>query len=124
MQSRSETHQQPNGAQVEVGTITLDGREFAAVGSIVDTAGGLLVGYVHEHTPGYFELRTWEGQPIVPLRRTARVTTRLPSADGSPMVLDCYSATYQGRVYSGRHCSAWNQSIRLRAGRAVKSRAA
>jgi len=119
MQSRSETRQAPNGAQVEIGTITLQGREFTALGSIVDPASGLLVGYVHEHTPGFFELRTWQGQPICPLRRTGRITTRLRACDGSPMRLECYSATYQGRNYYGRHCGDWNQSIRLRAGRAA-----
>ena len=56
---RSETAVTPNGARVEIATVTHDGKDFSATGSIIDESGGFLLGY-----PKGRELQTWDGKKI------------------------------------------------------------
>lgn len=105
-QFRSETIT-TNGATVEVGTVTHNGREFAALGSVIDEVSGVIVGY-----PKGDKLQTWNGQNIDGL--TLRITSSwaVRSWIGSRMY--AYSATYKGRKYHGRGFGD-GMSLRLRA---------
>jgi hypothetical protein len=71
---RSETITTDNGATVETGIVTVQGRDFAALGSVVDEARGILIAYVSERPdPSMrdgrrYVLTTWEGVELAPLR--------------------------------------------------------
>lgn len=117
---RSETHVATNGARVEVGTMSFEGRDFAATGSIVDEARGYVVGYVHTLPDGRYELRTWGGETIAPLRKTGSWKVRT-CFGGWPVTMRAWAATINGRRYSGRNGSEWDL-LRMRAsGRAEGS---
>ena len=91
MESRSEHCRANNGAKVEISTITHEGRDFSALGSVVDHERGIVIGY-----PKGSELRTWDGTVIGSLRVTG-------SARGFHGVkLVCYRATIDGIPYYGR----------------------
>lgn len=90
----------PNGATAEVATMHHEGRSFTALGSIVDEAAGYLVGYVYNRDGRLF-LGTFEGAELCPLKLTA--TYERWSLYHQRTVMRCYRATYNGRVYTGRH---------------------
>jgi hypothetical protein len=104
MQYRSETKQADNGAQVEIGTVIHEGREYSAMGSIIDEACGVIVGYVSKDE---LALRTWGGEQICELRVVSRF-----KAFGNPVT--AYRCIYNGRRYSGRG-SGPQMVLRLRA---------
>jgi hypothetical protein len=100
MKTRSETFKANNGALVEVGTVTHEGRDFAALGSVIDHDHGVIVGY-----PKGNKLATWNGIEIDGL--TLRITSSWPAVFfghrswiGSSMY--AYRATYKGQNYHGR----------------------
>ena len=108
---RSETGVSADGATVEVGTVTFNGRDFAALGSVVDTARGIVFGYVSERE-GCFILTTWEGAEIAPLR----LVRRFKSYGVTRCELWAWSAIVGGRVYSGRNSGA-GMLVRMRGGK-------
>lgn len=118
---KSETHTSPNGASVEVGTVTFQGRDFAALGAIVDEANGVVCAYASERkgSPGSYVLTTWEGAEIAPLRLTGTWENRNVFG-GFPVKMYAWSATIGGKVYSGRN-SGLHMFVRMRAGKAAKS---
>lgn len=95
--TRTETLTATNGAQIEVGTITHEGRDFAALGSVVDEQNGVIVGY-----PKDGRLHTWDGQLIDGLGMLFITSSwAMPrSWIGSRMY--AYRATYKGKRYHGR----------------------
>lgn len=96
IESRVDTLTATNGAQIEVGTITHEGRDFAAMGSVIDESQGVIVGYPEGST-----LKTWNGQVIDGLRLFVTSSWRTPrSYVGDRMY--SYRATYKGRRYHGR----------------------
>jgi len=105
MKGHSETRTLDSGARVEVGNIEHEGRSFSALGSVIDHARGVIVAYVSERarpTPGAdrrYELTTWEGTTIAPLRLVRRWT----SYGCVRAEMWAWSATIDGRVYSGRN---------------------
>jgi hypothetical protein len=121
MTFRSETHTADNGATVETGTVEVSGRAFTALGSVVDPARGLIVGYVREvKDPSRalgvrFELTTWQGALIAPLK----LVRTFESYGVARCRMRAWSATIDGRVYSGRNSGA-GMLVRMRAGRTVK----
>ncbi len=118
MQTNSVTHTASNGATIEVGTITHEGRSFSATGAIVDESAGLIFGYVKCLNPDShptcqrFELTNWEGATIMPLTRTGKATGFYGTK------LECFAGTLNGRRYSGRGLGS-GMCIRMRAGRSL-----
>ena len=105
---RSETHATDGGASVEVGTVTHDGREFAALGSVVDEASGL----VSYRDGKRYVLTTWEGVELAPLRLVRTWEQR--GFYGTRTRVYAWSAVVQGRKYSGRN-SGPTMVLRMRA---------
>jgi hypothetical protein len=97
----AETHVQPSGALVEVGTVTFQGRPFAALGSVQDAARGLILGYAVEREPHVYALTIWEGASIAPLRLVRRWAQR--GFYGARIDMCAWSCTVSGRTYSGRN---------------------
>jgi hypothetical protein len=118
--SASTLHTTSAGATVEVGTVTHNGRSYSAMGSMVDTSRGIVVGYVHDRgqarTPRY-TLTTWEGGHIADLSLTGAWMGRTPRGDRVRMY--GWAATIGGRVYSGRNSGA-AMVVRLKAGRILE----
>lgn len=96
MQTNTETVIATNGAQVEIGTVNFEGREFSSLGSIIDEASGIIVGYPKGNT-----LQTWNGQVIEGLRLSVTSSWRTPRSYMSDRMF-AYSATYKGKRYHGR----------------------
>lgn len=94
-QFRSETNTANNGATVEVGTMIHDGKEFAALGSVVDEQSGIIVGY-----PKGDKLQSWDSKEIEGVRLRVVSSWSIHSWIGSRMY--AYSASYKGRSYHGR----------------------
>lgn len=117
---RSETYTADNGARVEVGTFTFEGRDFEALGSVVDEARGIVFGYVHKLTAGGYELRTWSGGTIAPLRLTGAWTNRT-CFGGWPIKMRAWACTINGRRYSGRNGDM--DLVRMRASRRAEGSA-
>lgn len=122
MQSRS-VFEQHGSASVERGVWIHQGQRFEALGSVVDTARGLVVGYPKEADggPSYFTLRTWNGAQICPLVcvRRARLT-HIAGRYVGPIVMYYWRATIDGVRYSGRN-QGTGLVLRLRAGKRVAS---
>lgn len=108
-QFKSETF--TNGATVEVGTVTHDGREFAALGSVIDETRGVIVGY-----PKGDKLQSWDGKDIPGV--VLRVTSSWPVQSYLGSTMYAYSATYKGRRYHGRGFGD-GMSLSLRASKRV-----
>jgi hypothetical protein len=100
--SKSEIHVATNGARVEVGTYTHEGRDFAALGSVVDEARGILCAYVTRREDGSHVLSTWGGETLAPLVKTGTWLNR-NTFGGFPVRMFAWRCTYQGRSYSGRN---------------------
>ena len=111
LEYRSETHTQADGARVESATITHEGRDFTALGSVVDTARGFVVGYVGG-SPGAWRLQTWEGTVIAPLTRVRSWTQR--GFYGVRVEIHAWRAVIDGRTYTGRN-SGPGMFVRMRA---------
>lgn len=97
----------PNGASLEIATVTLNGQDFTAGGALVDEQAGLIFGYVVRQASGYV-LTSWEGKVIMPLTLTGKARgfhgTRL----------ECFAGSYNGRRYHGRGLGE-SMCIKLRA---------
>lgn len=111
---KSETLTAPNGATIETGTVTLQGRDFSATGAIVDTANGRIDAYASVGAPGVYSLTTWEGVAIAPLRMVRR--WKQWGFGGVRTEIWAWSATIDGTVYSGRNGGP-GMHVRMRAGR-------
>lgn len=59
METRSEHGTAANGAAVELGILSHEGKDFSALGSIRDEGNGYIVGY-----PKGSGLQTWDGQDM------------------------------------------------------------
>jgi hypothetical protein len=102
--------------------MTFEGRDFAALGSVVDEARGIVCAYVTEKTVlglKRYTLTTWEGAEIAPLRLT-RTWLNTNVWGGFPVRMYAWSAKIGDRVYSGRN-SGPCMFVRMRAGRTVES---
>jgi hypothetical protein len=114
MNTRSETQVTPEGARIEVGTIAHEGREFAALGSVIDTARGVVVGYVMRKplgpppdgsaTTGWW-LTTWDGQYVAALHLSSTWEVRRVSHRGEFVCyqMSSWSCVIAGRRYTGRN---------------------
>jgi len=106
VRTSSELHSAPNGARVETGTVTHEGRAYTALGSVVDHESGYVVGYVKGAT-----LTSWEGATI----GTVREVSRWPLHNsGFSTSMHSYRATIDGRSYHGRGMGE-GMLLRLRA---------
>lgn len=117
MKYRTETHTTPDGARVETGIVVHEGREFAALGSVVDPARGIIVGYVSDARPDVssgnptrFVLTTWQGEAIAPLMLVRRWT----SYGVARCTLFAWTCVLGGKRYSGRN-SGPGMVVRMRA---------
>jgi hypothetical protein len=110
MKARNEIVTAKSGAQVEIGTIELGGREFSALGSVIDESSGVIVGYPTLPDDRGYVLTTWDGKTIGKLTITgyARGFHRTP--------LTCWALTHNGRRYHGRNAGTL-MVLRLRTGR-------
>lgn len=95
MDSRSETFSATNGATVEVGTVSFQGRDFAAQGSVIDETNGRIIGY-----PKGNRLQSWNGIDIDGLTLTVTSSWKVNSWTGSRMY--AYRAVYRDHRYHGR----------------------
>jgi hypothetical protein len=106
---------QSGSATVEVGTVIHEGQRIEALGAIIDTERGLIVGYPHHGNGNGFtnQLRTWDGKAIAALEITG-------TARGfNGVKLTCYAMTYEGRRYHGRGLGD-GMSVRMHGGKVVK----
>lgn len=103
-------------AVAEVATLTHEGREFTALGSVVDHARGIVFGYVVEKD-GREELQTFDGAKLGELRRVTE--WREYSSAGYARRMRSYRATVDGRAYHGR-MGDMTMLIRLRACKGAK----
>lgn len=125
MEHKSEHLTANNGATVEVATVIFEGREFTNLGSVVDEARGLLVGYPVERkdpAPGEsrYVLQTFDGKPIAPVTLVSKWRQRV-AFGGFGFDVYAWRAEYNGRTYSGRNAGNFagpNMILRLRARRA------
>lgn len=85
----------PTGAKVEVGTVTHQGRKYAAGGSYIDVERGLVLGYVQGR-----RLTTWDGKTVIGELRPQN-TWRTPRGVLSPSMTS-YHAIINGQTYYGR----------------------
>lgn len=120
------TARRVGSAWVETGVVIHDGQRFEALGSVVDTENGVLIGYPkatdpHAGKPPYWTLNTWGGEPMYPLVlvRTRRVSHVAGRYTG-PFVMHYWRATIDGVRYSGRN-SGPGMALKLRAGKRVAS---
>ena len=94
-------HRKP---KIEIGTIEHQGRKFSAMGSVVDSERGVVVGYVGKGTvPGHASharpLTTWKGEQIgVIWPKSSRKTPRSYVSSHSY----AYDAIVDGEKYHGR----------------------
>ena len=98
----------------EVGTFEHEGRSFSAGGAFYDPERGLLMGYPMELSGSSlalhrWELRQWDGTVITPLRMVRRFRGGFGRT-----TMYAWSATYDGRVYSGRNAGP-GMLLRMRA---------
>jgi hypothetical protein len=104
MQTRSEHGTAPNGARVEVGIVEHEGREYSALGSVVDPERGIVVGYVGKITPAGYgahvrALTTWDGKTIGAVWPVSSWPT--PRSHVSSRMY-AYRAEVEGVMYQGR----------------------
>jgi hypothetical protein len=92
MDFRSERVVLDNSAVLEIATIVREGHKFTARGSLVDEAGGLILGYVSQDGKS---LTTWEGKRICGLRMVSKF-----KAFGHTVF--AYQAAIGGRRWHGR----------------------
>lgn len=97
---KAETHRQKDGAIVELGIVAHDGREHAALGSVIDHKRGIVVGYVKETANG-FALAAWGGETIAPLDLIKTWFHR--PFGGARVKMHAWRAKIDGRVYTGRN---------------------
>jgi hypothetical protein len=97
-----------DGARAELATMTHDGREYSALGAVIDHKRGRVVGYVKGAT-----LTAWDGALLGTLRAMGRVRLAQWSPSGGEY-LTCYRATIDGRAYYGRGLGE-GMVLRLRA---------
>lgn len=115
MDSKSEHKIADNGAQIEVGTVTHEGRDFANLGSVVDHANGFVFGFVGRETPpGHHDtvrtLTTWDGKKVLgAIWPTSSWPVR--SHIGSRMY--AFRARVDGIMYQGRGLGE-GMSVKLR----------
>jgi hypothetical protein len=96
-ETRSERRVATNGAAVEVGVIVHEGREFRALGSVVDHESGRVVGYVKGD-----KLVSWDGKVTLGTIRVVS-TWRTPRSWVSSK-MSSYRAVVGGKSYHGRGC--------------------
>ncbi len=102
----------------EVGKSEHGGVTYEAGGAFYDAASGTLVGYVRDLGEGRYWLTRWDGGTIAPLR----LVSKHRGGFGRGMsrgTIYAWSATYDGRVFSGRN-SGTEMLLRMRAGRRTK----
>jgi len=95
MISTATHHVTPAGAHVEVGAVTFQGRDFSALGSVIDHTRGAVMGYPSQDEK---TLRTWDGVTLGRLRITGHAR-----------------AVIDGFTYHGRGSGA-GMLLRLRKG--------
>lgn len=96
MQSRATHETSASGVSIEVGTVSYEGREFSALGSVVNHASGRVVGYVKGGA-----LTSWEGKVIGTVWPISR--WRTPRSYVSTFMF-AYKAIVDGKPYHGRGC--------------------
>lgn len=108
-----------NGADVEVGIVTFQGRDFAALGSVVDLSHGEVCGYVKRcPVRGRYVLTTWAGECMyIELRPTA--TWRTPRSFVST-TMTSFKTVINGHRWTGR-CGGEGMFLRLKKGASVKA---
>lgn len=98
MEIRTEVAAGPEGATAEIVTLVHEGREFSALGAVVNHAEGYLVGYVSADGKS---LTKSGGEAICPLQFVSKY--RVYSTKwGSWTEMFCYRATVEGHRYHGR----------------------
>jgi hypothetical protein len=105
-------HVSPTGARVELAAFAHAGREFTAMGSIVDHEAGHVMGYPTAREVGHV-LRTWSGEDIAPIRLVRSWKQR--TFYGTTTTIYAWRATIDGRTYHGRNSGA-GMLLRLRRG--------
>jgi hypothetical protein len=94
-------HRKP---KIEIGTIEHQGRKFSAMGSVVDSERGVVVGYVGKGTvPGHASharpLTTWKGEQIGVIWPTSSWKTPRSYVSSHSYA---YDAIVDGEKYHGR----------------------
>lgn len=109
---------QANGALAELGIVMYGGREFPALGSVIDPGNGLIIGYVcrvpaSTSSPASWELATWEGKHIASLELRG-IAYGFRDRCGRRSEIHCFAMLYCGIRYAGRIGLDWNQCITMR----------
>lgn len=126
METRVEHVTAGNGAAVEVATIVHEGRDFTALGAVMDLERGIVSAYVSEAKypkPGEsrYNLTGWaeDSEAIAPL--TLRGSWKQGGFGGARNTIYAWSCVIDGRVYSGRN-SGPCMLIHMRGGRRATGR--
>lgn len=98
----------------EVGRFEHAGEVYEAGGAYYDRERGLLAGYVRDLGEGRYTLIKWDGGTITPLRLVKKYRGGFGRG-----TMYAWSATYDGRVFSGRNGGP-AMILRMRAGRRSK----
>jgi hypothetical protein len=106
------SHAETVTTRVEVGTVEVEGRTFAAHGAIVDHDAGYLAGYPAVEG-GAYVLKSWGGETIAPLVLVSR--WRNPRGVFSSETV-AWRATLGGKTYHGRN-GGTGLLLHMRAGR-------
>lgn len=126
MNFRSETIRTSDGVCIEVATLTHAGKDYAAYGAIIDTARGMIAGYVSADPASpvglaytaanpqasRYRLTTWEGKTIAPLTLVRKYEQRV--FGGMKTTMYAWSCVINGKRYSGRN-SGPAMFVRMRA---------
>jgi hypothetical protein len=104
---------------MKVATMTHDGKDYTALGSLVDLEKGVILGYLHE-LPGdrdRFYLTSWDGCFMYILLR--RVSTWKTPRSFVSSTYSAFRTVIDGHVYSGRS-AGHGMFLRLKKGRKVR----
>jgi len=112
METHTEIVTAPNGAVVEMVTIKFQGHEFTAMGSVVDKANGLIVGYPKK-TPSGWTIGDGVASDVK-IRLISSWKQRMPNGFFPWTRIYAWSAVVDGVRYSGRN-SGEGMLLRMRA---------
>lgn len=98
-------------AKIELATVNFQGKDFTALGSIIDEQAGFVLGYIKQ-VGRLYQLTTWNGDVITSPKLTGTWLNRNVFG-GFPVRMYAWSCVINGKKYHGRN-SGVGFLIRLR----------
>lgn len=108
-----------NGAAVEVATISHNGQEFTALGSVIDHESGYAMAYVGSQTKPCQRgtLTTWDGQPLgtyYVISNWQQVSPWCRHYAEPYTMASIRARLHDGSEWHGRFSADWSQLVKLR----------